>query len=139
MYEYRAKVVHIVDGDTVDLDIDLGFDVWLKKKRIRLMSIDAPESRTRDLEEKVYGMLAKDFVKNTIPVGSDVIVRTSLDDAGKFGRILGEIIYGGETSLNEIMIMKNLAVRYNGQSKEEIQQQHLDNRKILLEKGELSG
>lgn len=134
MYEYRAKVVHIVDGDTVDLDIDLGFDVWLKKQRIRLLGIDAPESRTRDLEEKVYGLMAKDFVISTIPVGSDVIVRTELDDKGKFGRILGEIIYNGEVSLNETLILRHLVVRYEGQSKEAIKEAHLANRKILSER-----
>ena len=58
MYEYRCNVVHIVDGDTVDVDIDLGFGVWMKKQRIRLYGIDTPESRTRDLEEKKYGLAA---------------------------------------------------------------------------------
>ena len=59
MYEYRCKVVKIVDGDTVDVDIDLGFGVWLKKERIRMFGIDTPESRTRDLDEKKYGLMAK--------------------------------------------------------------------------------
>ena len=62
MYEYRCKVVKIIDGDTVDVDIDLGFGVWLKKERIRLYAIDTPESRTRDLEEKKYGLAAKKFL-----------------------------------------------------------------------------
>ena len=62
MYEYRINVVKIIDGDTVDVDIDLGFGVWLKKQRIRLHGIDTPESRTRDLDEKRYGLMAKKFL-----------------------------------------------------------------------------
>ena len=62
MYEYSCKVVKIVDGDTIDVDIDLGFGVWLKKQRIRLFGIDTPESRTRDLEEKKYGLAAKEYL-----------------------------------------------------------------------------
>ena len=93
MFEYNCKIVRVVDGDTVDVDIDLGFDVWLKKQRIRLYGVDTPESRTRDLEEKKYGFAAKAFVEKHIPVGSKQILRTKLDDArGKFGRILGEFV-----------------------------------------------
>ena len=66
MYEYRINVVKIIDGDTVDVDIDLGFGVWLKKQRIRLHGIDTPESRTRDLEEKRYGLMAKAFLTQQI-------------------------------------------------------------------------
>ena len=64
MYEYRCEIVKVIDGDTVDVDIDLGFGVWLRKERIRLRGIDTPESRTRDVEEKKYGLLAKIFYKN---------------------------------------------------------------------------
>lgn len=135
MYEYNAVVNHIVDGDTVDLDIDLGFGIWQRKTRVRLYGIDAPESRTRDLAEKVYGLMAKEFVKDTIPEGSKVIVKTTLDKTGKYGRILGEI-YQTEyaISINEQMVQLNLAVRYNGQSKELIQEAHLKNREILESK-----
>ena len=70
MFEYNCKIVRVVDGDTVDVDIDLGFDVWLKKQRIRLYGVDTPESRTRDLEEKKYGFAAKAVVEKHIPVGS---------------------------------------------------------------------
>ena len=62
MYEYKCKIVKIVDGDTVDVDIDLGFGVWLRKQRVRLVGIDTPESRTKDLEEKKYGLAAKEFL-----------------------------------------------------------------------------
>ena len=62
MYEYKCKIRKVVDGDTVDVDIDLGFGVWLRKQRVRLVGIDTPESRTKDLEEKKYGLAAKEFL-----------------------------------------------------------------------------
>lgn len=137
MYEYRCKVLKIVDGDTVDVDIDLGFDVVLSNQRVRLYGIDTPESRTRDLTEKKYGLMAKDYVKSYLKPGKDAIIRTQKDDArGKFGRILGEfIVYDAKLdrhwSLNEMMIRDHHAVRYHGQSKEDIQEEHLRNRQML--------
>ena len=94
MYEYRCRIDRVVDGDTVDVDIDLGFGVWMKKQRIRLYGVDTPESRTRDAEEKVFGNLAKNFVQVRLPVGSNQVLRTKLDGKGKFGRILGEFVIG---------------------------------------------
>ena len=94
MYEYRCKIVRVVDGDTVDVDIDLGFGMWIHKERIRLHGIDTPESRTRDLEEKKYGLLAKEQVKYFLPVGSIQTLITVKDKAGKFGRILGRFKTG---------------------------------------------
>ena len=88
MYEYKCKVVHIVDGDTVDIDIDLGFGVWLRDQRVRLYGIDTPESRTRDLEEKKYGLAAKEFLTKWLSSGT-VSIKTHKDAKGKFGRILG--------------------------------------------------
>jgi len=70
MYEYKCKIIKVIDGDTTDVDIDLGFGVWLKKQRIRFFGIDTPESRTRDLEEKKYGLAAKKYVTDRMPVGS---------------------------------------------------------------------
>ena len=92
MYEYNAKVLRIVDGDTIDVDIDLGFGVWIHKERIRLEGIDTPESRTRDLEEKKFGLLSKEYVRSLLPVGSIVkLVCKTYDSKGKFCRILGDI------------------------------------------------
>ena len=109
MYEYRCKIDRVVDGDTVDVDIDLGFGIWLRKERVRLHGIDTPESRTRDLEEKKYGLAAKSYVQSFLPVGSMQTLRTTKDDKGKFGRILGEfVVYDTVTdssrTLNQIMI-----------------------------------
>ena len=136
MYEYRCEVVKIIDGDTVDVDIDLGFGVWLKKERIRMFGIDTPESRTRDKEEKRFGLLAKQFVKDHYPVGSTAILRTHKDKTGKFGRILGELVWEN-TTINKIMVDEHYAVLYNGQSKDAIADQHLKNRKRLLEAGKI--
>lgn len=118
MYEYKVTINRWVDGDTCDVDIDLGFDVVLRNERVRLVGINTPESRTRDLEEKKRGLAAKDFVKGFCPEGKPAILKTRKYDAkGKFGRILGEIWSAGEyadKSLNEYLIEKGHAVRYDG-------------------------
>jgi len=131
MYEYNCKIVRVVDGDTVDVDIDLGFAVWLKKQRIRLFGVDTPESRTRDAVEKKFGIMAKNFVKGRLPVGSMQVLKTRMDDSrGKFGRILGEFVME-DTTLNQLLIVTNNGVPYFGQSKAEIEAAHLENRKKL--------
>ena len=136
MYEYRCKIDRVVDGDTVDVDIDLGFGIWLRKERVRLYGIDTPESRTRDLEEKKYGLAAKSFVQDLLPVGSMQTLRTRKDDKGKFGRILGEfVVYDtlvdALRTLNQIMIDRHYGVEYHCQSKQDIAEEHLRNRKLL--------
>jgi micrococcal nuclease len=134
MFEYRCKLVKVVDGDTVDIDIDLGFGVWLNDQRVRLYGVDTPESRTRDPEEKKYGLAAKQFVINFLD-DKDLILKTKVYDAkGKFGRILGEIwrtTNYADKSVNEYLIEKHHAVAYHGQSKQEIAEQHLENRKFV--------
>ena len=133
MYEYRCKIIRVVDGDTVDVDIDLGFGVWLHKERVRIYGIDTPESRTRDLEEKKYGLAAKEFVKEFVrdKGGSNIVLRTQKYDAkGKFGRILGDIIVDN-VSMSDTMIKEHHAVPYHGQSKEEIAEAHLKNREFI--------
>ena len=133
MYEYKCKIVKVVDGDTVDVDIDLGFGIWIHNERVRLYGIDAPESRTRDLEEKKYGLASKDFVKQYMPEGSIHILKTMKDNVGKFGRVLGSFILpnNNDLVLNEIMVKNHHAVAYHGQSKDDITEQHLINRKLL--------
>mgnify|MGYP001160956711 FL=1 len=135
MHTYKCTILRVVDGDTVDVDIDLGFGVWMRKERIRILGIDTPESRTRDLAEKVYGNLAKNFVKDYLPVGSTQTLQTEKDGTGKFGRILGKfLVYDHQTDsqmhLGDIMIREHLAVKYEGQSKEDIAEQHIKNREL---------
>ena len=136
MYEYSCTIRKVVDGDTVDVDIDLGFGIWMKKQRIRLFGMDTPESRTRDLEEKKYGLLAKQKMEEWLPVGSRQTLVTVKDKAGKFGRILCKFHLNDQLrpdrddfeTVNEWMIGNHYAVKYFGQSKEEIARQHLVNR-----------
>ena len=137
MYTYSCKILRIVDGDTVDVDIDLGFGVWMHRERVRMYGIDTPESRTSDKEEKVYGNLSKQFVKDQLPIGSMQTLVTHKDKTGKFGRILGDFLIEGK-SLGETMVDKALAVRYNGEDKAEIEMQHLLNRQTLLHEGTVS-
>ena len=127
MFEYNCKMVRVVDGDTVDVDIDLGFGVWLRKQRIRLYAIDTPESRTSDDVEKVYGLAAKDFLIKWTNAG-DLTLKTFKDGKGKFGRILGELWFGKTHNINQILVDNHHAVRYHGQSKEEIAEEHIVNR-----------
>ena len=118
MYEYNVKILKVIDGDTVDVDIDLGFGVWLHKERVRMMGIDTPESRTRDLEEKKFGLLSKEYVKSYLQVGNKAkMVCKSYDAKGKFGRILGDFaVYDlssdSERHLTEMMIADGYGVKY---------------------------
>ena len=133
MYEYKCNITRVVDGDTVDAEIDCGFDI-IFKSRIRLYGIDTPESRTRDLDEKARGKLASQFIKDKIAEAKLVKVKTKLDKKGKFGRVLGSIIADNE-DLNELMVKNYLAVAYFGQSKDDIEAEHLVNRDKLIELG----
>lgn len=154
MYEYRARVNKVVDGDTVDVDIELGFDIVLTGQRVRIMGIDTPESRTSDEVEKVFGLAAKNRLKELL--GPIAILRTQVekdgDDAkGKFGRILGDFVvetplvtisdYNSNTvqrMVTEILIEEGHAVPYFGGSKEDVQAQHAINRARLIAEGKVT-
>ena len=114
MYEYKCKVTRVVDGDTVDVIIDLGFDISYSS-RVRLFGIDTPESRTRDKDEKARGLISKDFLKSYLDKGG-VVIRTRKDKKGKFGRLLGELInpYKEEENANKMLLKEGHAVEYNG-------------------------
>tara|TARA_R100001082_G_scaffold32635_3_gene16806 strand:- start:6301 stop:6726 length:426 start_codon:yes stop_codon:yes gene_type:complete len=134
MYEYKCEVTRVVDGDTVDCVIDLGFSI-LYKSRVRLFGIDTPESRTRNLDEKARGKLAAGFLKACIDEGNEVVLKTKLKDSkGKFGRVIATVVVDG-TDINQTMIDKHLAVAYFGQSKKDIEEEHMVNRKKLIELG----
>ena len=140
MYEYRAKVIKVVDGDTVDVDIDLGFGVWLKDERVRIMGIDTPESRTRDKVEKKFGLAAKARLKELL--GATPILKTQVgkggeDMKGKFGRILGDFITDDGKKCGELLIKEGHAVKYTGGAKEDVEKQHLKNRERLLKEGKV--
>lgn len=119
MYEYRVKeVVGIIDGDTIDLVIDLGFDVAITS-RIRLAGIDAPESRTSDKAEKVLGFEAKEYLTQQLKNAKPIIIRTEkIDSSEKYGRILGWIYVNNELdSINSKMINNGYAWAYLGETK----------------------
>jgi len=119
MYTYKAKLDRVIDGDTIDVNIDLGFDISVKK-RVRFVGINTPESRTRDLEEKKLGLAAKDRVKSILAENDSFIVESK--EVGKFGRVLGEIFINTvgsveseeEISLNELLKTEGHAVEYHG-------------------------
>lgn len=119
MYEYRVKkVTGVVDGDTIDVDIDLGFNVSFSQ-RVRLAGIDTPESRTKDLNEKRLGLEVKEWLKSKLKDAQDVVIKTELPDSSeKYGRILGWLyVKGTEKSLNQIMIDEGYAWSYMGETK----------------------
>jgi micrococcal nuclease len=119
MYEYHVKkVTGVVDGDTIDCDIDLGFNVSYSQ-RVRLAGIDTPESRTKDKMEKALGLEAKEYLKNKIKDASSVVIKTQLPDSSeKYGRILGWIyVDEQELSINEQMIQDGYAWGYMGETK----------------------
>jgi len=134
-YLYKATVVRCIDGDSVVFDIDCGFDIRLKGQSTRLFGIDTAETRGGTDDLKALGNLAKSYVIQMLPEGSEVLLKTHLDKKGKFGRILAEVymLEAPDTegyqpkSLNDILLDELLAVPYHGQSKEDIINQHLIN------------
>ena len=138
MYEYTCKVKRVVDGDTMDVVLNLGFDI-LYSCRVRLAGIDTPESRTRDLDEKARGKLSKAFLQESVK-GRKVVLKTQLKDSrGKFGRVIAEVWVefekGSMRNANELMIKECHAVKYNAENKALVHDAHMANRDILIEKG----
>jgi micrococcal nuclease len=111
MYEYAAKLLRVVDGDTIDVSIDLGFSISIKQ-RVRLARINTPETRTKDPIEKAAGIAASEFLKGFLAVNhNSLIIRTQVDKRGKFGRVLGEVFADGYC-VNDLMLEKGHAVPY---------------------------
>ena len=119
MYEYRVKkLINVIDGDTIDVDIDLGFDISLAR-RVRMAGIDTPESRTTDKAEKVLGLESKEYLKKMMKDAKTIVIKTQLPDSSeKYGRILGWVYIDGATkSINEQMIEDGYAWGYMGETK----------------------
>ena len=146
MYEYKTNLIKVVDGDTVDVDIDLGFGIWLRNERVRIMGIDTPESRTSDEVEKLFGKAASRRLKELL--GKSPTLRTQVapdgvDMKGKFGRILGDFdVYCPTTDawrpVTTVMSEEGHCVPYYGGSKEDTQAAHEVNRQRLLSEGVVS-
>ena len=141
MWTYRCKLRRVVDGDTVDVDIDLGFGIWQMNERVRIMGIDTPESRTRNKIEKKFGLAAKAKLKSLLgpnPVLQTTISKKGEDMKGKFGRVLGDFIIEGK-QVTEIMCKTGHAVPYFGGAKADVEKQHLNNRKKVVAEGIVKG
>ena len=141
MYEYKCKIIKIVDGDTVDIDLDLGFGVWLRDERVRIMGIDTPESRTSDKIEKVFGLAAKDRLNSLL--GGEAILLSQMTKGGenmkgKFGRILGNFKTINGDNVADMLMNEGHAVAYHGGDKDNIQMQHLANRQKLIDEGKVN-
>jgi len=144
--EYDVTIIKVVDGDTVDVDIDLGFGICLKDERVRIMGIDTPESRTSDKIEDLFGEAAKARLKELLTEGEAKLITTEdkhgEDMKGKFGRILGDFYVerfeGKREKVTDVLIEEGHAVAYFGGSKEEIQAKHMLNRERLIREGVIS-
>jgi len=136
--EYDVHVVKVVDGDTVDVDIDLGFGICLKDERVRIMGIDTPESRTSDDVEKLFGLAAKNRLYELLEKDAKLITtedKNGEDMKGKFGRILGDFRAADGRMVTQILIEEGHCVPYYGGSKDDVQAQHMINRERLLNEG----
>ena len=139
MNEYNVKVLKVIDGDTVDVDIELGFGIVLTDERVRIMGIDTPESRTSDKVEKIFGLASKARLKELLDEEAILITQDDKhgeDMKGKFGRVLGDFRVGGKT-VTEILIEEGHAVAYHGQSKDDVQDAHMANRQRLIGEGKV--
>lgn len=145
--KYDVKVLKVVDGDTVDVDINLGFGVWITDERVRIIDIDCPESRTSDKVEDLFGEAAKARLKELLEHGDIKLItkedRKGEDMKGKFGRVLGdfEVYYHRQDrwcTVSDILVEEGHAVAYFGGNKSEIQGKHLVNRQKLLREGIIS-
>ena len=140
MYEYKVNILKVVDGDTVDVDIDLGFGVWLRNERVRIVGIDCPESRTSDKIEKVFGEAAKQRVTSLLSSEATLISQISKmgeNMKGKFGRILGDFKTINDQIISTTLMEEGHAVAYSGGDKEAVQAQHLKNRQRLIDEGKV--
>ena len=141
MYEYKCKIRKVVDGDTVDIDIDLGFGIWLNDERVRIMGIDTPESRTSDPIEKKFGLAAKERVQHLLGESATLISKVKGDGneemGGKFGRVLGDFRTSQGDLLTSKLMKEGHAVAYSGGNKEVIQVKHLENRQRLVNEGKV--
>jgi micrococcal nuclease len=129
-HKHEIEVVRVIDGDTVDVNISLGFGIWKKNERIRLEGLDTPEVRTRDDREKFFGVVAKNKLKELLDRDATLVLRSY--DTGKFGRTLGDFLLPDGSTAVEYLIDNHYGVEYDSENREE---QHLINQQILIEKG----
>lgn len=139
MYEYKAKVNKIIDGDTIVLDIDLGFDIWLNNQYVRLAGLDTPELKSKDKGHRAAGLLAKEKL-TALFKDVEFLTLKSEDyepEEDKYGRILGTLWLPNGTNVNTYLLNNKLAVPYSGQNKGETMKAHAVNIEFLINKGEI--
>lgn len=135
MYEYKATVKRIIDGDTLVLDIDLGFYMFMNETKIRLYGLDTPEMNAEDPLLRLQAILATRYLFDNLNIGEKVIIKTVLDKREKYGRLLATIITKEGFNINEGLIQNKLAISYQNLTREEQIQKHYENQEYLINKG----
>ena len=135
MYEYKATVKRVIDGDSLVLDIDLGFYMAMNETKIRLYGLDTPEMNSDDPLLRLQAVLATRYLYDNLPVGSKVIIKTILDKREKYGRLLATIFTKEGLNINEGLLENKLAISYKDLTREEQIQKHYENQQYLIEKG----
>lgn len=135
MYEYKATVKRIIDGDSLILDIDLGFYMFMNETKIRLYGLDTPEMASEDPLLRLQAVLATRYLFDNLQIGEKVIIKTVLDKREKYGRLLATIITKDGLNINEGLIQNKLAVSYHNLTREEQIQKHYENQQYLINKG----
>ena len=135
MYEYKATVKRIIDGDSLILDIDLGFYMFMNETKIRLYGLDTPEMTSEDPLLRLQAIMATRYLFDNLKVGEKVIIKTVLDKREKYGRLLATIITKDGLNINEGLIQNKLAISYHNLTREEQIQKHYENQQYLINKG----
>lgn len=135
MYEYKATVKRIIDGDSLVLDIDLGFYMFMNETKIRLYGLDTPEMTSEDPLLRLQAIMATRYLFDNLNIGEKVIIKTVLDKREKYGRLLATIITKEGLNINEGLIQNKLAVTYHNLTREEQIQKHYENQEYLINKG----
>jgi micrococcal nuclease len=135
MYEYKATVKRVIDGDSLVLDIDLGFYIFMNETKIRLYGLDAPEMNSKDPLLRLQAVLPTRYLYDNLPIGSKVTIKTVLDKREKYGRLLATIITEDGLNINEGLLENKLAISYNKLTREEQMQKHYENQEYLIMKG----
>jgi micrococcal nuclease len=135
MYEYKATVKRVIDGDSLVLDIDLGFYIFMNETKIRLYGLDTPEMNSDDPLLRLQAVLATRYLYDNLPVGSKVVIKTVLDKREKYGRLLATITTQDGFNINDGLLENKLAINYKNLTREEQIQKHYENQEYLIQKG----
>jgi micrococcal nuclease len=135
MYEYKATVKRVIDGDSLVLDIDLGFYMFMNETKIRLYGLDTPEMNSDDPLLRLQAVLATRYLYDNLPVGSKVVIKTVLDKREKYGRLLATITTQDGFNVNDGLLENKLAINYKNLTRDEQIAKHYENQQYLVEKG----